>query len=87
MQAVGWLSSLILVATIGSQVLRQWRECDARGVSPWLFVGQTSASVGFVAYSIWLESPVFIATNSILLLAAILGLVTWWRARRRACRT
>src|SRR3546814_6572394 len=43
------------------------------GVSHWLFTGQISASTGFVVYSALVANWVFVATNTLLLLAAILG--------------
>jgi MtN3 and saliva related transmembrane protein len=79
--AIGWLASAVLVATIGNQVLRQWRTGHSDGVSRWLFVGQIAASAGFVAYSAHLGDPVFVVTNGVLLLAAIFGLATVLRQR------
>lgn len=79
---VGWAASALLVLTIGHQVRRQWRTGHADGVSRWLYVGQMAASSGFVAYSIHLGDTVFIATNSILLLAAVLGLISVLRSRK-----
>jgi len=43
---IGWLSSLVLVLTLGQQVRTQWRSRERRGVSTWLFVGQLLASLG-----------------------------------------
>ena len=71
--AIGWLSSLILLATVGSQVRKQWRERSGQSVSPWLFVGQTAASLGFTTYSVLLHNWVFTVTNSLLLLSGIAG--------------
>jgi MtN3 and saliva related transmembrane protein len=82
-QAVGWTASLILVVTISHQVRRQWRTGAADGVSRWLYVGQMAASSGFVAYSLLLGDPVFVATNAFLLCAATVGLVSVFRNRRR----
>jgi hypothetical protein len=53
-EAVGWVSSAILVLTIAKQVYKQWREGSSEGVSKWLFVGQMAASLGFTVYS-WLQ--------------------------------
>jgi MtN3 and saliva related transmembrane protein len=44
---IGWLASIILLATIGRQVYTQWRTRSTAGVSKWLFIGQVAASVGF----------------------------------------
>lgn len=44
MQAVDWLgwgASAVLLATLGRQVLVQWRERSTEGVSSWLFRGAT----------------------------------------------
>jgi MtN3 and saliva related transmembrane protein len=79
--ALGWFASAVLVLTIGHQVLRQWRTGESDGVSRWLYVGQITASGGFVAYSVHLGDPVFVVTNGVLLLAAIFGLVTVLRQR------
>jgi uncharacterized protein with PQ loop repeat len=77
---VGWLSSIILLATISRQVIKQWKEGVA-GVSKWLFIGQTAASFGFVVYSVLTRNAVFIVTNAALLVSALVGLVTWVRSR------
>ena len=79
---VGWIASAILLATLARQPWRQWREPDPRGVSRWLFVGQIAASVGFVAYSWMLRNWVFIVTNTLILLTAIIGQIALSRARR-----
>ena len=56
---------------------------DPSGVSTWLFLGQISASVGFIAYSWMLKNWVFIVTNSIILLTAVVGQVVMWRKKRQ----
>lgn len=81
---VGWIASAILLATLARQTWRQWREPDPRGVSRWLFLGQIAASVGFVAYSWMLRNWVFIITNTLILLTAIVGQLALSRARRDA---
>ncbi len=73
-QIIGWISSLILVLTISKQVYKQWSEGGSEGVSKWLFIGQIAASAGFTIYSFLIWNPVFIFTNSLLLIAAVLGL-------------
>lgn len=80
-EAVGWLSSLVLVATIVKQVHRQWSAGTSEGVSKWLFLGQIAASSGFTIYSALVGNVVFIATNAALLGAAIVGLVILFRQR------
>lgn len=73
-QIIGWISSLILVLTISKQVYKQYSDGDSDGVSIWLFIGQIAASVGFTVYSFLIWNPIFIFTNFLLLVAAILGL-------------
>jgi uncharacterized protein with PQ loop repeat len=82
-ELLGWASSAVLLATLARQVRKQWREGRAEGVSRWLFVGQTTASVGFTAYSVLLQNWVFAVTNALILLNAIAGLVISRRIRRR----
>ena len=82
-EAIGWFSSFVLVLTIGKQVLKQWREGTSEGVSKWLFVGQITASVGFVVYSWLVRNWVFVVTNSILLLQALLGVFLLLKHRKR----
>ena len=75
---LGWASSIVLLLTIGTQIAKQWRERSAQGVSGWLFVGQTVASIGFVIYSALIANWVFTITNSLLLISALVG---WWVTR------
>lgn len=81
-EAVGWLSSLILIATIGRQVFKAWKSRSVEGVSSWLFVGQTAASTGFTIYSALVRNWVFVVTNAVMLISAIVG----WVIFRRNCR-
>jgi MtN3 and saliva related transmembrane protein len=83
-EAIGWVSSLILVLTIGKQVYKQWQEGSSKGISKWLFVGQVAASVGFTIYSWLLHNWVFVITNVVMLLNALagLGLVLWHRRHK-----
>jgi MtN3 and saliva related transmembrane protein len=81
-EAVGWLSSAILIATIGKQVHKQWKSRTADGVSSWLFLGQCCASFGFTIYSMLLHNWVFVVTNSVMLASAITGLFIYRRNRR-----
>ena len=84
---IGWLASAILIATLGRQTWRQWRDPDPRGLSHWLFLGQIAASAGFVVYSWLLRNWVFIITNSLILLTAIAGQLVFLRAQRRTAST
>ena len=72
-EAIGWASALILLLTVSSQVWKQWRSKASTGVSKWLFIGQISASFGFVIYSFAVENWVFVLTNLLLLFASVLG--------------
>lgn len=81
--AVGWGASLVLFLTLGRQVFVQWRERSTQGVSGWLFIGQITASSGFVVYSLLVRDPVFVTTNSFILAIAITGQVIYRRNRNR----
>jgi MtN3 and saliva related transmembrane protein len=81
---IGWVSSGVLLLTLGQQVKKQWLSGDSRGVSSWLFAGQLLASVGFATYSYLLENWVFLATNLLLIVNALLGQWVTLRNRRRA---
>lgn len=81
--AIGWVSSGILVLTIGNQVYKQWKSKTSQGVSRWLFLGQLAASIGFVIYSWMLESWVFVATNSLMIANALAGATIVYLQRRR----
>ncbi len=79
---IGWLAAVILLATITRQVWTQWRSRTTAGVSKWLFAGQIAASACFVVYSVAIKEAVFIATNTLMLAAAVAGQVIYWRNRR-----
>ncbi|HEV2859899.1 MAG TPA: SemiSWEET family transporter [Pyrinomonadaceae bacterium] len=85
-EAVGWVSSFILVLTIGKQVYKQWREGSSENVSRWLFVGQMAASLGFLVYSVLQKNTVFIVTNAVMMLNALLGLLIVLHHRRREAK-
>jgi MtN3 and saliva related transmembrane protein len=70
---IGWTAATLLLATIGRQVCSQWRSHSWRGVSKWLFIGQITASVGFVVYSWLLGNWVFVVTNALMLCTALMG--------------
>lgn len=79
---VGWAASAVLLVTLGRQIYTQSRDSNAAGVSHWLFAGQMLASTGFIVYSALLGNWVFIVTNSLILLTAVIGQVVMWRKRR-----
>lgn len=85
-EALGWVSSCILVLTIAKQVYKQWHEGSSEGVSKWLFVGQMAASLGFTIYSWLVSNWVFVVTNALMLCNAVLGLLIVLRHRRRERR-
>jgi uncharacterized protein with PQ loop repeat len=84
-EVIGWVSSAVLVLTISAQLHKQWQAGTSKGVSKWLFIGQFTASVGFVSYSWLIQNWVFVATNALLGLEALLGLgiVAFHRRRDR----
>ena len=82
-QAIGWLSSFILVLTIGRQVWKQFKEGATEGISTWLFIGQTVASAGFTLYSSLVGDWVFVVTNSVMLINGLLGYFILINNRRR----
>jgi uncharacterized protein with PQ loop repeat len=81
--AIGWLSSAILLATLARQVHTQWRARSTQGVSRWLFRGQFTASCGFLVYSLMLRNWVFVVTNAALLLTALAGQLLYRRNSQR----
>jgi MtN3 and saliva related transmembrane protein len=85
-EAIGWISSLILVLTIGKQVFKQWHDGSSEGVSKWLFIGQMAASLGFTVYSVLVRNWVFVVTNAIMVLNGVLGYAITRRHRRREAR-
>jgi uncharacterized protein with PQ loop repeat len=82
-EAIGWLSSLVLLLTISQQVYKQWHEGTSKGVSRWLFVGQMIASAGFTIYSWLVHNWVFVVTNGLMLVSALVGYAIVLRHRRR----
>lgn len=82
--AIGWLSSVVLIFTLATQVHKQWREKSTRGVSRWLFAGQVTASTGFTLYSWLVHNWVFVVTNALILVNAWIGFGVDWHNRRSA---
>ncbi|RYZ81259.1 MAG: hypothetical protein EOP04_24335 [Proteobacteria bacterium] len=81
-QWIGWLSSMVLIATVAWQVRKQIRDQTSQGVSRWLYLGQTAAEIGFILYSYLLRNWVFVFTNTVLLLFNVVGYVVTIRHRR-----
>jgi MtN3 and saliva related transmembrane protein len=82
-ELIGWTSSAILLATLITQILKQWRLRTRKGVSRWLFIGQLATSVGFTIYSIGTGNTVFIVTNSLLALSAVAGIYIYFTSPAR----
>jgi MtN3 and saliva related transmembrane protein len=80
---LGWLSSVVLLVTLGTQVRKQWLSKHSAGVSKWLFIGQLAASCGFSLYSFLLSNWVFLVTNLLLVVNALVGQWVTLRNRRR----
>jgi uncharacterized protein with PQ loop repeat len=85
-EIIGWTAAVILLATLSRQVYTQYRDRNAQGVSRWLFVGQCAASVLFVVYSWLLGNWIFVVTNALLLVTALIGEAIYLRNRRAAGR-
>lgn len=81
--AIGWISSFVLLLTLFHQVRKQWREGSSEGVSIWLFVGQIAASIGFTTYSVLVDNWVFVVTNALLLVNALVGWMIVLKHRKR----
>ena len=77
-EALGWASSLILLATLVKQVYKQWKDGRAEGLSKWLFVGQLAASIGFTIYSYLGGNWVFVFTNAALTINNIAGVLIYF---------
>lgn len=73
LDALGWISSLVLLATIAEQIRKQWKARSDQGVSSFLFVGQSAASLGFTVYSALVGNWVFTVTNGLLFASALTG--------------
>ncbi|MEP6942180.1 MAG: hypothetical protein ABI981_04555 [Betaproteobacteria bacterium] len=83
--AVGWCSVLLLFTTMAGQAWKQWSEHTTKGIGRWFFVGQIAASIGFICYSALQGDAVFVAGNSLVLLAAVSGGgILWWNRTHRA---
>jgi hypothetical protein len=72
--------------TIGTQIHKQWRDGTSKGVSRWLFLGQMAASAGFTLYSWLVHNWVFVVTNALMLLGAIVGYSIVMLHRHREAR-
>ncbi|HEX8088587.1 MAG TPA: PQ-loop domain-containing transporter [Blastocatellia bacterium] len=81
MEWVGWIAAVILVITLFSQVKKNWEEKKLKGVNPLLYYGQAAASFCFAIYSFSIGSWVFVITNALGLLSAMIGIYLVHRYR------
>jgi uncharacterized protein with PQ loop repeat len=79
----GLLATGILITTLVAQTIKQWREHATRGIARWFFLGQVSASVFFIIYSLQIDSVVFAIANGLILLSALAGYLVLRANRRR----
>lgn len=82
-EVIGWVSSVILLLTIGKQIHKQWQAGTSEGVSLWLFVGQLAASLGFTIYSVLVRNWVFVVTNALMVVNGLLGFAITKHQKRR----
>src|SRR3712207_9515655 len=59
------------------------KEGTSEGVSKWLFLGQITASVGFLIYSVMKNDMVFIVTNALMVVNSLVGIAILFYHRRR----
>jgi MtN3 and saliva related transmembrane protein len=81
-EAIGWLSTALLLLTLLRQVYTEWKSGSIAGLSKWLFAGQVAASIGFTIYSWLLRNWVFMGSNAAILGVAIAGQILYSRNRR-----
>jgi uncharacterized protein with PQ loop repeat len=82
LQWLGWLAASILLTTLFAQVRKNWKEHKLKGVNPLLYYGQALASLCFAVYSLTINSWVFVVTNILGLVAAIIGIYLVHRYRK-----
>ncbi|HXG95012.1 MAG TPA: PQ-loop domain-containing transporter [Blastocatellia bacterium] len=81
MEWLGWTAAIILVVTLFAQVRKNLKEKRLKGVNPMLYYGQAIASLCFTIYSISIGSIIFVITNSLVLLSAMIGIYLVHRYR------
>jgi uncharacterized protein with PQ loop repeat len=88
-EAIGWLSTGLLLLTLLRQVYTEWKSRSIAGISKWLFAGQCAASIGFSTYSWLLHNWVFLGSNLAILTVAVLGQILYIRnvSRNESRRT
>jgi len=83
-ESIGWLSTGILLLTLMRQVYTEWKSNSITGLSRWLFVGQLTASTGFLIYSLLLKNWVFAGSNFCILVVAVAGQVLYARNKNHS---
>ena len=85
MDVIGWLSSIVLLATLVTQIGKQWK-MGTKGVSKWLFIGQLAASMVLLplAPDAWRLFVTVLSLPSAALMALAEYGVRRWRFRREA---
>jgi uncharacterized protein with PQ loop repeat len=78
---LGWAAAVVLVITLFSQVKKNWEEKKLKGVNPLLYYGQAVASLCFALYSVSINSWVFVVTNALGFLSALVGIYLVHRYR------
>ena len=81
MEWLGWAAAVVLVITLFSQVKKNWEEKKLKGVNPLLYYGQAVASLCFALYSYSINSWVFVVTNVLGLVSALVGIYLVHRYR------
>ena len=74
MEWLGWTAAVVLLLTLFAQVKKNWEEKKLKGVNPALYYGQAIASLFFAVYSVTINSWVFVFTNTLAFLSAIIGI-------------
>ena len=83
-QWIGWAAVAALFMTMSGQAWKQWRDRVKHGISKFFFIGQVTASVLFLAYSLLMGDKVFVVGNTLVLLAAVSGGgILWWNRTHR----
>jgi len=78
---LGWAAAVMLVITLFAQVRKNWEEKKLKGVNPLLYYGQAVASLCFALYSFNINSWVFVVTNVLGFLSALVGIYLVHRYR------
>ena len=74
MEWIGWAAAVMLVITLFAQVKKNWEEKKLKGVNPLLYYGQAVASLCFALYSFSINSWVFVVTNVLGFISALVGI-------------